>query len=338
MNLDNSYGAVDLTMKKVPIIEDTLCTARITACKHANGRDWWVVVREYLSNRYYKLLITPDTIFITTQSIGFKFSKNDALGMAVFSPDGEYYAHLNNDDTLQIMKFNRCTGEFANPVIIQDLDSVWTNGCSFSPSGRFLYVSSYLHIFQFDLWAADVTTSEKVVGTYQDVDGAAQWFSLMQLAPDNKIYVSPYISNTLMHVINSPDSLGLACDFQQGAINLPSYNSMSLPNFPNYDLSVLQGSPCDTLYLNASISYKKEHTFSISPNPSSLWLNITYQSEEDGLFELEDFFGKQVKALSLFHYYKSRLLDVSDLPSGMYLAIVTQKGKQVWSKKVVVVH
>jgi len=38
----------------------------------------------------------------------------------------------------------------------------------------------------------------------------------------------------------------------------------------------------------------------------------------------------------LFHYFKNRLLNVSDLPAGVYFATVIAKRKKVWSEKVVV--
>jgi PKD repeat protein len=50
-----------------------------------------------------------------------------------------------------------------------------------------------------------------------------------------------------LHVINEPDSLGLACEVCQHCVELPSVNSFSMPNFPNYRLGHLEGSPCDTL-------------------------------------------------------------------------------------------
>jgi PKD repeat protein len=37
---------------------------------------------------------------------------------------------------------------------------------------------------------------------------------------------------------------------EQHGITLPTYNAASLPNFPNYRLGPLDGSPCDTLGLN----------------------------------------------------------------------------------------
>lgn len=50
-----------------------------------------------------------------------------------------------------------------------------------------------------------------------------------------------------LHVINNPDLPGDNCDVCQHCVALPSWNSFSMPNFPNYRLGYLEGSPCDTL-------------------------------------------------------------------------------------------
>lgn len=69
MSLDGGLGAV--TIKNNSIIQDTLIYGELTACKHANGRDWWLICHRFTSNDFYKLLITPNGIeSITTQSIG----------------------------------------------------------------------------------------------------------------------------------------------------------------------------------------------------------------------------------------------------------------------------
>ena len=332
MTQDSGRGAVVLKNVQLQTAKSSDC---ITAIKHGNGRDWWVIVRKYLSNKYYKLLVTPDSITVSEQSIGFAFSKNDALGMAVFSPTGELYAHLNNDDTLQIMKFDRCNGEFSDPVVVKDMDSVWTTGCQFSPSGRYLYVSSYLHIFQFDMQSPDIPASKQVVATYEEVFGSPRWFGLMQLAPDNKIYISTYGGNTCLHSIENPDSLGLSCNVIQSSVVLPSYNSLSLPNFPNYDLGPLQGSPCDTLYLNNINPQERNAQLRISPNPAVDWFNIVYETDDDISFVITDGYGREVKRLTLYPWFKNRIVYVDDLPAGVYLLTLSSQSRKQTMKLIV---
>jgi hypothetical protein len=54
--------------------------------------------------------------------------------------------------------------------------------------------------------------------------------------------------NNNLSVINYPDSLGTACDFQPFSFNLGAGRTyFGLPNNPDYELGAWVGSPCDTL-------------------------------------------------------------------------------------------
>jgi hypothetical protein len=345
MNLDNGLGGIVPGKKNIHIIEDTLSQGRITACKHANGNDWWVLIHKYYSDSFYKVLVTADTIVVTQQQIGSIYKSNDIDGMAAFSPDGIHYAQVNINDTLELYNFNRCNGKLSDSKMLTLPYEGYTDGslgCSFSPSSRFLYVNTFTRIFQFDTWASDVQGS---------IIKVAQWdtsflpfntyFYIQQLAPDNKIYISIYAGVRVIHTIEAPDSLGMACNVQQHSFELPTYGSANstLPNFPNYDLGALPGGDsCNAIYSAHIPPTASSSNFRISPNPATTWLNIVYETSADGLFELFDVNGKRVAATSLYHYFKNRLIDVSNLRAGVYLATVTQNGKQVWSEKVIILH
>ena len=141
-------------------------------------------------------------------------------------------------------------------------------GTSFSPNGRFLYVSATNDIFQYDLEAEDVEGSRVTVATYDgftylgpdSMTMLTTRFNLMQNAPNGKIYVSVRGTGRFLHVINEPDSLGLACDVQQHAVELPRFYFNVLPNFVNHRLGPLTGSPCDTLAPIASFIYEDTDT------------------------------------------------------------------------------
>ena len=338
MNLDGGLGG--LTQKNITCVDDTLTFGRLTACKHANGRDWWLISHKFESDNSFITLVTPDSVYqAKEQNIGHPIIY-DAVGMACFSPDGSKYAILGTDpdDTLDIFDFNRCEGSFSNPVSVV-LPNYSYQSCSFSSDSRFLYVAALQHLYQIDVQANDIPSSLQEVGKMTDSTYfIIPFFSNMQLAPDNKIYIATYGGTPFLHVIEHPDSLGVACGYNQEGLVLPTYNSASVPNTPNYDLGPLVGSPCDTLYLGEVSTINKNTTFRISPNPVSDWLNIVYSSEEDGVLNLLDVCGKKVAGVSLFRYYKNRLLNISQLPTGVYLAVVTQNGRTIWSEKVVVAH
>lgn len=67
-------------------------------------------------------------------------------------------------------------------------------------------------------------------------------------------------------------------------------------------------------------------------------LNIIYQSNDDAVFELYDEFGNSSATISLYHYFKSRMLDVSAFPNGVYEWKVMQRRERVAEGKVAVVR
>jgi PKD repeat protein len=79
---------------------------------------------------------------------------------------------------------------------------------------------------------------------------AAPTYFSAQLAPDQRIYISATNGIQYLHVIDNPDKAGADCGFREKGLKLPTYNQSSMPNFPNYRLGPLDGSPCDTLGLD----------------------------------------------------------------------------------------
>ena len=56
------------------------------------------------------------------------------------------------------------------------------------------------------------------------------------------------IINKNLSVINAPDSIGVACEFQVYRFYLGGKRSYAgLPNYPDFDLGSLVGSICDSL-------------------------------------------------------------------------------------------
>lgn len=340
MQLDSGLGGIVESKKNVSLVEDTLVWGRISACKHANGRDWWIISHRWNSDLYHRFLLTPDSISGPFQQhIGSLVIKNDIWGQACFSPQGDKFCYINRNYNFDYMQFDRCTGEFYDAINILLPDSNISQGCSFSPNGRFIYINTLNQLFQYDTWASDVNLSKILVDTVPlNQPGVPDWFAVQMLAPDNKIYISTYNSAKALHVINYPDSLGISCEFVRKGLPLPAYNIYAIPNHPNYDLGPLNGSECDTLYLNNTSSGESTFSFSISPNPSSNNLNIEYNSTEHCLFNLFDINGKIVASVTLYNYFKNRLLNVSELPGGAYLAHISCNGEKVWSEKVIIQH
>src|SRR5262249_5501235 len=112
-------------------------------------------------------------------------------------------------------------------------------GCSFSPSGRFVYANTQTRLWQIDLDTI-LENSIDTVGFYDGyTDPFYTLFASAQLAPDGKIYLGEWNDSRSMHIINDPDKKSDACDFEQHSLTLPVYCGEP-PNFVNYDLGPLR--------------------------------------------------------------------------------------------------
>ncbi len=246
---NNGYGQV--VERDQIILNDTINEGEMTACKHANGRDWWILINELNSNKYYKILVDPngihvfDTIFIGDAVIS-------GLGQSKFSSNGNIYASYQNisesvGSFLYLYYFDRCSGSL-DFITSKHMGTKGLGGIEFSPNSKFLYYCNGLQLFQFDLEESLLLDNQVMIDTITDryLPWGSAYF-LQQLAPDGRIYISSAFGSDIMHVINKPNLKGEASIPTFNSFKLKSINAGSIPNMPNYRLGPLDGSLCDTL-------------------------------------------------------------------------------------------
>ena len=72
------------------------CT--LTAVKQANGIDWWIIVPQYLSNKYYTFKLTENGIQnLFEQQISFQLSNKAKEGQVFFSRWEKYIKYTPDD-------------------------------------------------------------------------------------------------------------------------------------------------------------------------------------------------------------------------------------------------
>ena len=244
MNKDNGNG--DVVFKdQVFFNEQKLLASYLTAIRHNNGNDWWII-QPVVEDSVFVTFILDDTGIhrVDDQSSRFFFDleRSSASGTAKFCPDGSRYAIYNYYDQLHVYDFDRETGELSNHRMIEiydpdeiDREIINFGSVEWSPNGRFIYCASSEDLFQVDTWEENIQDGVRHIDTY---DGTRDPFQtrlfLMVQAPDCKIYMTPASGSYSLHVINKPDELGTDCDFVQNGINLPNSNGGGLPNFPRF--------------------------------------------------------------------------------------------------------
>jgi len=335
----------------------------LMAVRHGNGRDWWLVFQRWFplsgtipTNEYFIFLIDPSGVSGPfNQNIGLDHATNG--GHLIFNEDGSKFAMVSLAGLIQLCDFDRCSGQVTSCTGIQPESPTATGyilpSCAFSPNERFLYITHYSTntqpsiIWQYDLYATNINTSKLAIGSFNDPNmGAAS----ILLAPDKKIYISacheslpfPYPDtitayttiNSNLSVINQPDSLGLACDFQPFSFYLGGARTYyGLPNNPNYELGAWVGSPCDTLTVGLSENTKNDVFFQAWYNGewNMIHVNASKLKGSKGVLRLFDVQGRvlyEAKLNVITGGYLTTEINMNGIASGVYIvSLSTEKEK-----------
>ncbi len=320
MSKNNGLGMVG--KKNVKIFTVPKLNECLSACRHGNGRDWWLVIPSFNTDTFYRVLVTPNgTKGAFVQKVGYDKSKSGYGGQSCFSPNGQWYVQSTRTVGIQLFNFDPCTGLLSNAKRFYFApDTAGCSGVAFSPNSRYLYVTSCVQLYQYDLWVSDIEASRI---TIDDVvkNPKADLLSIYQakLAPDNKIYFSALPTWPTLHVINNPDEGGKACNFEQQGIKLPRFNDWYLPNIPYFRLYDQPGSPCDTLGIDAPVSTYEDTDKTeakVYPNPNTG--QFTLSSDQDAEFNISDLNGGII-LVGMIQKGDVKELDVQSQPNGFYL-------------------
>ena len=327
MNLDSGLGGV--VQKNTVLFQDTLIEGRLTAVKHANGRDWWIFSHKWNSGQIFKFLVTPYGIQGPFVQNIFTVRVN-YFGQMLFSPQGDKFAYYDPNDDLDVWDFDRCSGYFSNRRHVNINDTAAGGGVAFSSNGQFLYVSSHRYVYQFDV--NDITNSQFTVAIYDGFQsgGLSCNFYLTALAPDGKIYINSGNGSLDLHVINNPDSAGLSCNFCQHCIHLPAFNAFTMPNYLNYNLGPQTGTACDSLSTAIYPVKIPVDAFDIFPNPASEIFYLTLEGEKVNDVKVYNSIG-QLQSVEISGINSNYLsFNSVSLVSGVYfVSFQNEKGRLV---------
>ncbi|MFN8279730.1 MAG: hypothetical protein U0V49_05555 [Saprospiraceae bacterium] len=257
----------------------------IDMCRHANGRDWWIVIPDYGFNCLNLVLFRNDSFYnyrhqcITSDNL-WAFGS----GVKKFSP-------------------NRCSGKFSyrENVTFDEINTL-SSECEFSSDSRFLYVSNIDSLWQLDLSASPISSSKLLIDTWDQAIPRSR-FGSMQRAPDGKIYVASRGTSVYYHVINHPEKKGKDCEFEQRAITLPTYYYYYIPSYPNYNL----GADSSICFPNGVIN-PNERDCGITVHQLNNRIIVSTEAmdmSKDLKFFITNSFGQNI------HFNKSQISDTS---------------------------
>ncbi|RKE02177.1 T9SS type B sorting domain-containing protein [Marinifilum flexuosum] len=235
MSMNGGLGQV--TTKNVVVFRNEVCE-KVTAVKHANGTDFWVLTHEWGNRRFLAYQLSAAGLAAAvTSSVGIVHNsdRRSSIGYMKTSPNGNKLAvAIYTENMVELFDFNSSTGQVSNPIQISSYTSPY--GVEFSPSGEFLYVSLYTlgELYQFNISSnnqATINSSAQLIGS------GAWYYGALQLAPDNRIYLAKTNNSATggslnLDVINNPDVAGAGSNFAADSKNLSGRRCwLGLPNF-----------------------------------------------------------------------------------------------------------
>lgn len=236
MSLDGGNG--DIEAKNIRL-QNNVCE-KLTAVKHCNGRDIWVIVHGFNAATFHAYLVTAGGVstapVVSTAGRFVPNTRNDyAIGCMKVSPDGKKIAIAHKLLGVDLLDFDNITGIVSNGNSLFLPTETYGSyrgpyGVEFSPNSKYLYVCgdhfdftlikemSYLLQYNVSMpLHASVQASKKVLYQQQS-HWSAENFGTLQMAPDGKMYMAEY-GQPFISVINYPDLDGAACQFVHAAID-----------------------------------------------------------------------------------------------------------------------
>ncbi|MCC6410814.1 MAG: T9SS type A sorting domain-containing protein [Saprospiraceae bacterium] len=259
INMDDNQGLGKVEIKDSILLEG--CFQVAVANKHANGRDWWILLADNTIGRFYRFLQTAEGIQGPWYQDIENLTTTDTFfyaGWTEFSPDGNRLMINDVQTGVSLYHFDRCTGLLSSPEFLPAnyLANGHGYGAAFSPDSKRLYVvrGALKRLEQYDLTSTNIELSKTTVAVW---DGAADtlmpsgslystFFSYFQHGPDGRLY-NWAGGSRYMHVVNFPNRIGTASEVKQRGLRLLNYTTGANAYYPNYRLGPVDGSACDTL-------------------------------------------------------------------------------------------
>ncbi len=306
MNLDGGLGDIPAGLNTVPVPGASKAYYAVTAARHHNNHDVWVVVRlkDAANNFYLSYLVNASGInfapVVSNSHLLLPSCWNSHTIKSIkISRDGTKLAAVY-DEVTEYCNFNSATGQ-VTPLFLVNLPkcaggSPMANSVEFSINSKYLYISAQggascptrNFLYQYD---ATITDSVQFMNSGTLICNDNRYHEL-QFAPDGKIYCSinyPSGGNTILvdslSVINNPSSPGTGCNYQQNVLSLQGRGSgFALPDYVEryyvivYDtgqclqtlvhFSSAIWPPADSIHWNFGDPASGAANTSLLPNPS----------------------------------------------------------------------
>jgi len=324
------------------IRNDTISGGCYHACRHANGRDWWIFRSTYNQQQYLRGLLTPYSIdFDVYTCPGPNLFQQG--GRNQFSSDGSKLFHYIPVETrkMQIYDFDRCTGELSNFREIDFSSFIPYPPYDFtpfvlSPDASKIYMgrSNPTEVYSYQNIQVDVETNQMSV--------VADSVFVPILTPNLKWVVSgyqevPWTPLDKLNVFTQPNELGNASGSLKDLYSLPLGGFfVEQPEYANHLLGPIDGSSCDTLGLDQDYTWLPkvpEVSFVIYPNPGQSELNFRTDMPLPINLTITDAQGKLVLQQQFNKSSFTLSSEIAALQQGIYFVELRNNEKGIRASK-----
>ncbi len=210
---------------------------KLTAVRHANGQDVWIIAHRWQSPQYLAVLLTANGLqqppVLSTAGTAHAGAGRQAIGYLRAAPDGRHLAAAlwKDANKFEVLDFDPANGQVFGRIALESYPEAY--GVEFSPDGSKLYGTSRDDasgsvVWQFDLRpgpGSDAAQYYVIVG-----HSKSKKIGALLRGPDGKIYLARDGAKFL-GVITDPNKPGPASTFLDDGLALPEGRSrLGLPN------------------------------------------------------------------------------------------------------------
>jgi hypothetical protein len=332
-----------LISKNNILLNDTSSISDMQACRHANGRDWWLLKPDIWSNKFFVGLLSPQGIEMNSITIPGVPPTLRVNTSSKFNIQGSKYIHYNGGLSRVIHEydFDRCTGTLSNYVLhdisdsISPLDNTLAT-MTISPDGSKFYIKRNTSasagliqgLFQVDL----ATDSMKLVTRFGQCPIMTPNGENLIFAEDSVI--APFQSYTRVSEIQNPNADFYNLNIFHNKYTTPNNLVTVAPNnFAYMRLGADTLSICDSLSVITKKSGLKENGgLAVFPNPATNQLNLVFDKNTIGTISICDAMGKEVYSFTINNPNIELQIDISTFNSGIYYLSYRSKDVSIHRK------
>lgn len=331
-----TYALLDLPTRSLisknnVVFSDTSSMGDMQACRHANGRDWWLIKPHIYTDLYYIGLLDPSGIEMNLVQLPSVPHELRANTVSKFNIQGNKYLQFTGGpggapELVHEYDFDRCEGILSNLIVHDIGDSIADNdnlsAITISPDGSKFYFNRNTSVsngiiqgfFQVDLSNDEMKLISRTVSTPQMMPNGQKMLFGESFNDENNV-----IQRRVSEIVNPNAS------FDELIINHFKYNTpnamatIAPSNFAYFRLGAETGSICDSLNVGIPTNFNYPNLrFKVYPNPVESSLTIENDIPNVCHIKITDMLGIvqwQGKTIN----QKTVLLDeISGLNKGLY--------------------